>query len=105
MKDLQGVENAKLIQIGEEICDMISEYIERPWYEFTPEEEGVYRLEYSKETIDTVLVYAKPRFFFQTSRLVDKTRDLQDKKCYLIKNIVQDYHLHQINFSESYNLE
>ena len=38
MKDLQGVENAKLIQIGEEICDMISEYIERPWYEFTPEE-------------------------------------------------------------------
>ena len=80
MADLAGVENSKPIEIGDEIVDMLSENIEKAWYMLTVSEEGVYRMEYSKETIETIEVFEKPRFFFQKSRLIDKTRDLCDKK-------------------------
>lgn len=80
MKDLSGVDSAKPIELGEEVCDMISEYTEKVWYTFTAPEEGVYKFEYTKDTIDAALVYEKPRFFFQHSRLVDKRHDIEDKK-------------------------
>lgn len=80
MGDFSGFENSKQIKVGEEVIDMISEYIEKPWYTFESKEEGVYRMEYSKESIETIEVFEKPKYFFQKSRLIDKTRDLCDKK-------------------------
>ena len=80
MKDFSNIESATPITVGAEIVDIISEYTEKPWYIFRPEETGVYKIEYTKDTIDTIFVFEKPKHFFQHSRLVDKTSDLSRKR-------------------------
>lgn len=80
MKDFSNIESATPITVGAENVDIISEYTEKPWYIFKPDETGVYKIEYTKDTIDTIFVFEKPKHFFQHSRLVDKTSDLSRKR-------------------------
>ena len=68
------------IKLNADRTDFLSDVTEKICYEITIGDEGVYKIEYTKDTIDTVRVFEKTRGIFQHSRIVDRVKDLQDKK-------------------------
>ena len=72
----------KKIHSGDEVVDFISDYTYKTIYKFKPKQDGVYKVEYPGNVIDTISVYQTSRIIKDYKKLEKKVKIKENKKIF-----------------------